>query len=300
MSNELKVTSFKTLLVLLFCLLIFSACSEKDNGPAVIGEEPPVHSRIPNAVVNMPAESFNFDDSSYTVGQIMYNDVMTNAISLDQFIRKSVTDGLTNISNANESRNLYTYRLVASDGWNPLDERSLKDLSWAEYIKGYLIPSDRYRVYYPDFSAQNVNGYNVRNINKIELYRTIIVVKPNSDEVVFQISQFNAHQNIPDRDANPNPAFKFTDLITPFITKTPASYNYVIKAIDHATQNQATQEYTWEEFQKGYLTLGEGSQRDRTTFVEFVDGEWKHVAGMSGGKQFLRNPLSVTLVNPAP
>jgi len=255
--------------------MFVSACAEKDRRTGIDDlVYPPALSKTPDVVIEMPASNFRFADSDFTVTQILYRDAMTDVISMDQFVDKATTDELTDISNANESRRLFTYRLVATDGWNPLEVRSLRDLYWDEFVKGYLVPSDRFRAYYPDFSALNINGYNVQNMGTIELFRSITVVEPGGKEVLFHINTLTI-ANATNNSGELAPAAKLKDLITEYITKTPEKYDYIITAV-----NGSYFTFEWSDMVNGFFFVDE----DRT----FVPGK--------AGQFRVRNPMRISLV----
>jgi len=280
----------RTLTICMVLMALLTACGEKDNGPTGPGGggetgTKPDMATLTQAThtITMPAEA---DLTTYTETQITYapGDIVT-AYSLDQFVDKSVTDDLTNISNATESRALFAYRMIASDDFDPWTARGYDDLLWDVFNQGYLVPSKSFRSFFDPETVNIENAYNVKNLQILALFRTITVVKPTgTEEVIFEIgalptSQPLTHLTPPSDEL----AIKLTDLITTYITSTPANYDYIFT---DPSADGFPQTYTWAEMQAGYFLL----ETERTTFPT--------IEGMPGSKARYKNIMKITLVAP--
>ena len=240
-----NITRFVLFFVVATALMLV-ACSEKEKGGGFDPDDrPPILSNTPDDIIQFPPKDHQFDENLVVVlpevnfsASNIQNDL--KAVLLDFFFLPQTENQLYY---ENEAR-MHTYRIVASDGWNPWKDRQSKDLYWDEYKTGYLILYDdiqdrnHFRSYFHDFSQKSVYSYNVQNTNELQIYRTITVVKLDGEEVMFQVNILD-HQEI-ENPQNTNSsdlenAFKMLDLITPYITKTPEQYDYFITSNDGFT-----------------------------------------------------------------
>jgi len=276
----------RTLTICMVLMALLTACSEKDNGPTGPGGNGDVDYGTKPDMATLAQATHNItmptveDLATYTSTQITYSDGNpTTAYSLEQFVPKAVTDALTNITNTTESRALFAYRMIASDGFDPWNDRQRDDLLWGDFTTGYLLPDKDFRSY---FEAEEIpNTYNVKFLQTIALFRTITVVKPTgTEEVIFEIGALPTSIQ-PNYSGNDEPAIKLSDLITPYIIATDQH-----RCIFTLTAADGREEvYTWEEIQAGYFSL----ELDRTTFPTMPD--------MPGAKRGLRNLMKITPVH---
>jgi hypothetical protein len=163
------------------------------------------------------------------------------AVSLEYFV-------------SNGSESLYTYRIVASDGWNPWTNRSMRDLYWDVFTQGYLLLIDPFRTYFHDFSQDMNFGFNVQSVQEIQMYRTITVVKPDGTSALFQINIISEHQMInPQNDNSLDRAIRLSDLITEYVTSTATRYEYRLIAADY-DGNRGFAVFSWAQLQGAYYS----------------------------------------------
>jgi len=280
-----KVTYFFVICLVLMALM--TACSEKDDGPTGPGGGGETATKPDMAALTQVTLTLTMPTvaelTNYTSTQITYSDgSLVTAYSLDQFVPKLMIDALTNITNTTESRALFAYRMIGSDGYNPWENSTpYDDLLWSVYNQGYLVPSKDFRSFFEE-SVGIERGYNVKNLQTLALFRTITVVNPTgTEEVIFELGALPTSIQ-PNYNGNDEPAIKISDLITTYITTTPEAYEYVFTPAD----NFAVPPYTWAEVQAGYFSL----QLERTTFPTMPD--------LPNNKRGVRNLMKITLRTP--
>ena len=247
------------LLVVVAVALLLSACSEKGkNGPPEIDFPPPL-SNVPDETIPFPERDFQFDESlivelpvvNFSASNIQNN---VKAVRLDFFFnmpnksgkldsQRLMSIGTIYDSNSEAEAKMFTYRIVASDLWNPWKDRQAKDLYWDRYKEGFLTIYDdiedrnHFRTYFHELSQESVYSYNVQNAHELQLFRTITVVKPDGEQVMFHVNILNHEEiNNPQNSADVlENSFKMIDLITDYVTKTPEIYEYFITAADDFT-----------------------------------------------------------------
>ncbi len=258
LEDEMKKTLF--LIVLLIGLLLITACSEKDDNNSPVTSNPPVMSAIPAHVLTVPDETTQYDPT--LLEDIQYNDATTQALPLTYFVTKEITDQivLASSSDTTMTQKLFAYHLIGKDGYSPRN-KPLNDLTWDQLKSGYLLPSVDYQTYFPSDAIPK--AYDVDTISTIKFYRAITVVKPDGEKVLWEISMLDT-VTVNNHDGNPETAYNLKDLISSYITTTPANYSYVFK--DNSTDGYS-QTYTWEEIQDGkWLKYSQ-----KTIFPSFTD-----------------------------
>jgi hypothetical protein len=229
----------------------------------------------------MPARDFNFAESDKYVVTQLENYMLSgtpqtvNAISLDQFIDKSITDAYIG-DGRNETRRLFAYHIVSGEDGRTPRASSLRDLFWDEFAAGYLVPSDRFRPYFAGYREQSKAGYFINFVGEIELFRTMIVVNPTGGEILFYVNTLPVvkAENFAGELVD---AIQLTEFVTTFITKEPELYTYVIYAADNAFSSI----FTWSDMENGHLIIDE----DRT-----------FVRGQTSGAFRVRNPYKIALI----
>lgn len=234
----MKKTQFWVLL--LIGLFLLTACSEKDDDTTPVTANPPAMSSLPVQVYTMPAESTAFDPGLLV--DVQYNNATEQAVSLTHFITKAMTDLLEGASSSDttETQNLFSYHLIASDGFTPRD-RSYADLTWEQFKTGYLLPNNSFRSYFPSDAIQT--AFDVKHLQTIKIYRSVVVVKPNNENVLWEMSTLDS-TTVNNYDGNPETAYSLKDMISTYITDNPAGYKYIFTANDGYQV-----EYTWQEMQ---------------------------------------------------
>jgi len=282
------------IIVLIVMMTMFTACAEKDDDGILpqIPTKPENSFGLPISIDSYPESKYPRETIDYTTSKDGPYDESTitqvSGISLQHFIEKSKTDNLTNISDAKESRMLFTYRFVGSDNYTPKEA----DMFWDFVKEGYLILDiEGGRAYNIEwYKNKDLRNYCVKEMRggRIDYFRAV-VVDNGLKKHTFYLNTLEKH-DVPSYSSSGEgdvlPAIKLTDLITTIVSDTPENYKYVLRAVDWETSSSGTQEYEWSEIQEGYFTLGV----DRTTFPNFTSAE------MGNAKRGLRNLMSITLV----
>jgi len=237
----------KTHLLVLFAILmlLFTACSEKDDkNPTdpttpIVGN-PPAMALTADYVFDLPAEGTEYPDS--VIVDIEYSGAPTPGIPLTYFITKAMTDELVGNNKADDTRSLFAYEPVGSDGISSRKNGD-DDIFWSLFKEGYLLPENAHRVF---FENPPVNAYNVKYLDKIKLYRAVQVIKPNGDKVLFELNALETQQVANHNDAQ-EAGIELKSFISTFVTETPANYTYEFMASDEFAVS-----YTWEQIQDGY------------------------------------------------
>ena len=246
-----KWTRIALFLVMATALMLV-ACSEKGKNPIPTpGDDfPPTLSNKPDETIPFPPRNYQFDENLVVVlPEVNFSasnrQTDVKAVGLDFFFLSAMGQSeigtTTQKSMSVDEAKMFTYRIVASDGWNPWKDRQAKDLYWDGYKEGFLTLYDdiqdrnHFRTYFHDLSAESVYSYNVQSAHELQLYRTITVVKLDGEEVMFQVNILD-HQEI-ENPQNTNSddleeSFKMMDLITRYITNTPEQYEYVVTSND--------------------------------------------------------------------
>ncbi|MDD4155992.1 MAG: hypothetical protein PHY08_05405 [Candidatus Cloacimonetes bacterium] len=265
MRRELKQTKsttscFLRLLLLSFLLfsLVLTACSEKDDNDPIIPTDqvPPQRASVPNYSFIMPDVSEIVTDTT-----IIYKDNEVQATSLENFIDKVITDSLANTDK--ESRRLFTYELISEDGFSPRT-RNENDLTWDTFKTGFLLPNEDFRSYFD----MPISTYNVKFLNEIAAYRTIIIEKADGEEVLFQLKSSSlTPTEIPNYDEELEQAISLSAFITEYVTANPQNYNYEFIALDDYAKV-----YDWNLMQAGYWLISS----ERTTFPSIADEDMEN------------------------
>ena len=216
------------------------ACEEKDSNNKPLVGLPPVLSNNPDLVVSLPPVDTIFPDS--VMVEITYQGDQVDAVPLLYFINDIDNPGL------------YYYEIVGQpNNWSPRDSSNGGyDLSWSIFNLGYLLPSKDYRTYFEDPDLPS--AFNVKSASNINLYRTIIVVKPDGEEVPFEINILEVI-DIEHHLDGMRTAYRLKDLITSYITTTPENYEYVFTAVDGF---MGRDNFFWWDMQKGVYIIETG------------------------------------------
>jgi len=279
-----RITPSSTLLMkgILYIVITLTmlACSEKDNIKNIPGTLPPALSNTPDLTIKFPPEGTIFDDSLIVVLPVINlsgtnTQINQNAIPLKYFVLDEISETLVN---------MHTYRIVASDGWNPYKDRGQLDLQWNNFIKGYYLPAF-HRTYYHDFSQNSNYAFNVQRVQDIQLYRTIIVVKPDGNEVLFQVNTLEIVNMVnPQNNNNLEKSFQLSSLITQYITSSPQNFEYFITAADYTGGSQGSATLNWYFIQGAYYSID--IERIFFPVIEGYDGRMR-----------LRNLIKIEMIN---
>ncbi len=244
---------------LLLGIFILTACSEKDsNGPDGNEATPPVMAENYDLEFIIPAEL-----DAFTSEDIDYNGVITSGYSLDQFISQSITDSLVNVDTF-DSRKLFAVQILSSDedgNWTPRD-RGLADLTWNDFVSGYLLPDESGRTYFPETSIAGT--YNVKYATYLQLYRKIDVILDGT-VTLFETGAFPTQEitYIKNDETLTELGFPLEYLISDFVTDNQDNYTYKLIAADNFENSDTGNVFSWEDIQCGYWL----TEKDRAIFA---------------------------------
>jgi hypothetical protein len=234
-------------------MLMLSACSEKDStSPNDNNPEPPALAAFADFDMQF---LFSDDVTGLETTEILHNGVMETAITLEQFIdfsNKEITE--------NE---IYLYQIFSTDvdGNFSARNKGYTDLTWQEFTTGYYLPNvNNGKTYFPAFTEQNINAYNVKNAHYIRLYRKIDV-KKNGTNVAFEINALPMEEisYISNEDTLTVSATKMIHFISDYITENPEQFEYQFLATDDYVQT-----YSWENLQSAYWV----PEKNRVVFID--------------------------------
>jgi len=226
-------TLFFVIVVTIFMLM---GCSEKDStGPDENQADPP-------SLAEAPDVEFAFPDSAdlvnFTSQDVEYSSEIVTAYSLVQFLNFE-REGIPELE--------YTYEIVSEDGYTPRDGGN-PDLSWENFETGYLLPTEKFRTY---FASEDIEtAYNVKYALKLNLYRTVSVVKADGIIVPFQTGAFeitDIHHQAGNGNFYDDPGFALENFISEYITDSPDNYQY-----HFLTSDDYAIEFMWEDIQAAY------------------------------------------------
>ena len=225
---------FSLLTVLL--LLSFTACSEDDN----------------------------------TTDPKIYGYLLEQFVSTDAVIQ--ITDPSAEANT--DFRDLYTYEIVASDGYSPRNSSNAGyDLDWDVLKAGYIVPDDNRRTWFdnPDMPG----AFRVKDATNLRLYRKVDIEDSLGTTYYVELGSLPVHQ-IENWDGELEDAIKLSDLLTPF-----AQY----EGVTLYAYDDYAKEYTPEQIQDGYYF----PQSEVSTFPTFNDSmqggqkKFKKLAGIVVG-----------------
>ena len=256
--------------LLLIGIFILTACSEKDSdGPEGNEATPPVMAENFDIEFIIPSEL-----DTFTSEEVNYNGVITSGYSLDQFISQSYVDSLVNIDNF-DSRKLFAIQISSSDedgNWSPRN-RGLSDLTWNDFISGYLLPNESGRTYFSN--AAITDSYNVKYATYLQLYRKIDVILDGTS-TLFETGAFATEEitYIKNDETLTELGFPLENLISDYVTDDQADYVYKLVAADNFENSDTGNIFTWEDIQCGYWL----TEKNRAIFVNADSTlKWKSV-----------------------
>ena len=134
--------------ILIALAIMFTGCSEEDStGPNDNLPDPPALSQTPEVEFTIPDSA---DLVDYVSDEVLYGEENVTAYSLVQFINIE-RDEITELE--------YTYEIVADDGYTPRDGDN-PDLSWEKFQTGYLLPTEKFRTFFPNDEIETAYDVN--------------------------------------------------------------------------------------------------------------------------------------------
>ena len=193
---------------------------------------------------------------------------------LEQFVTLEAVLQITDPSAdaGTDFRALYTYEIVADDGWSPRNSSNAGyDLAWATFSAGYIVPDDQRRTW---FDNDNLPGaFRVKNSESLRLYRKVDVEDNNGLAYFLELKALPMHC-IQNWNGENEDAIKLSDLLAAFDGYTQVT----LTAYDDYGRD-----YTPEQIQDGYYLLNS----EVTTFPSFNDE-------MTGGQKRVKKLSKIT------
>jgi len=156
----------KLLVIMSVLLLMLVACSENDNDNDGDNYPAPELATTADVVISIPD---SIEIANYVGIEIDYNGTMVTGYFLGQFV--------TINKDFNESLE-YAIEIVASDDYSPRTGGN-PDLSIGDFVSGYLLPSEKYRTFFPDEMIET--AYDVKYADHLNLYRAVTITEDIND-----------------------------------------------------------------------------------------------------------------------
>jgi hypothetical protein len=226
-----------TFLLSAIIIVMFAfGCSEKDS----TGNDDPAGT--PPEQAQTPDLSFAFPDSTSLVNfvgeDVNYEGEIVTGYNLVQFL---------DFDRENVPELEYTYEIVSDDGYSPRQGGNA-DLTFAQFETGYMLPTEKFRTFFPDEAI--ATAYNVKWAVTINLYRTMIVVDDDGNEITFQAGSFET-EDVYHQAGNGNfytdPGFKVENFISDYVTEDPEEYKFHLTASDSYSSV-----YSWDDILTAY------------------------------------------------
>ena len=247
MRNFILKKSGKYLMFLVIVTtLFFVACS--DNGDEPI--KPPELATNADTIIPFPSQDEEFDENLIVVLPIVNFSATSNpqtnvqAVPISHFVLEHDSENFAR---------MHTYQIFAHDGINSRRNGN-EDLDWDAFQEGYFL-NETIRTYFHDISQKEDYSFNIQLAREIRMYRSIYVVKPDGEEVLFQVNILR-HENRsnPQNNNYTERAFRMSDLITGYITKTPQNYEYFITSTDYTGGNTGYAILQWSDIQAAWYS----------------------------------------------
>lgn len=189
------------------------------------------------------------------------------AVCLSSFVRSAfIQPYIDKDSVAHDTRGLYAYRLVGSDGFNPHDNRGYEDNVWAHLNLGYYFVNDD-RSVFPDENIDLPGAFNIKSLRTIRVFRKIAIVTDTAT-IIREVGDLPVIQ-VQNLEGQPEGAIGLWQCITtPYITE-PSACQYRLRTLD----NFSPPALTWDQLQTGYWLLN--TQRTIFTAPELNQGKYK-------------------------
>ena len=235
-----KIT--KLLMLGTLILLTFASCDENVNGNDNNAPTPPSFAEIFDIEFTIPDST---ELVNYSSEQVDYDGIMVTGYSLDQFVNMDSVNAYID-EDGFDGRKLFAVEIVSSDNYTPRDHEYY-DLSWDDYITGFLLPTELGKAYFPNDNIPT--SYNVKYASYLRLYRKIDVVI-DADIIIFETGAFET-EDVYHQAGNgtfyTDPGFALTGLVSDYVTENHGNYEYIFTSPDDETAV-----FTWEDIQSAY------------------------------------------------
>lgn len=239
----------KLLFLGVIILFIFTACDENVNENENDDPIPPVFAEVLDIEFTIPDTT---ELVNYTSEQVDYNGLMVTGFSLDQFVDMDSVNAYIDEDDF-DGRKLFAIEIVSSDedgNWTPRDNEYY-DLSWDDFITGYVLPSEKGRTY---FANDNIpSGHNVKWAYYLRLYRKIDVVL-DADITTFETGAFTTQEITYTKDDETYTvnAIELENFISDFVSEDPQNYEFLFTAADGWVNDDSNNIFDWDSIQNGY------------------------------------------------
>jgi len=232
-------------------IILFSIVACDNNSTENESNDP-----IPPALAELADIEFTIPDSTellnYTSEQVDYNGLMVTGYSLDQFVDMDSVNLYIDEEDF-DGRKLFAVEIVSSDedgNWSPR-QNDYYDLSWSQFISGYLLPSEKGRTFFPDDNIES--GYNVKWAYYLRLYRKMDVIL-DGNITIFETGVFGT-EGIYHQAGNGNfytdPGFALSNLVSDYVTMNPDDFEYRFISADDDDEVI----FTWNDIEAGFWLI---------------------------------------------
>ncbi len=239
----------KLLFLGVFIILSFIACTGNLN-------ENEDDDLIPPALATLSDIEFTIPDSTellnFTSEQIDYNGLMVTGYSLDQFVNMDSVNAYID-EDGFDGRKLFAFEIVSSDedgNWSPRDHEYY-DLSWTDFITGYLLPDEKGRTYFEDESIPS--GHNVKWAYYLRLYRKIDIVL-DANITIFEPGAFTTQEITYTKDDETYTvnAIELENFISDYVIEDPQNYEFLFTAADGWVNDDSYNKFDWDTIQTSF------------------------------------------------
>jgi hypothetical protein len=264
-----KIFSLFTLVLL---ITLFIGCSESDSPSASKpkAEDPTLIVLPADPYTDYLSEEVNTASDADTLAT---GEVPGDGWKLDQYILAAEPKILNFHDNvAADLRPLFGYRIMASDGYNPFDNKGSADLNWAKISNGYLLNAlNEKRSVFP---GQDLgNSYRVKNTYAFKIFRKLDVVKADASVVEFETDYLVSETLTWTFSKVGDPVITHTDatviplanFISADITATPDQFTYTVRDVTGATLANFTA-MTWATVQNSYYVVDDTDPVDEIPY----------------------------------
>jgi hypothetical protein len=189
------------------------------------------------------------------------------AIQLSEFVDTTLIPPYRDKSgNAYDSRTLFAYQIVASDGYSASATKGYPDNIWSHMQLGHILTTTR-QVVFPDDKIDLAGAYNVKNTLHIYVHRKLDLAKPDSTTFI-ELRSVDTTQ-IANSDGVLENAIPLKDIVL-LSVDSAQNYSYNLRTLDDFGPST---NLTWDQFQTGYWLLTSG--KTRFTDSTLVGGAYK-------------------------
>ena len=242
-----KIT--KLLMLGTLILLTFASCDENVNGNDNNAPTPPSFAEIFDIEFTIPDTT---ELVNYSSEQVDYDGIMVTGYSLDQFVNIDSVNTFIDEEDL-DGRELFALEIVSNDedgNWSPRDN-DYYDLSWSNFITGYLLPDEKGRTYFAD---ENIpSGYNVKWAYYLRLYRKIDIIL-DANLTIFETGAFPPQEitYTKDGESYTESSIGVENFISEYVSEDPHNYQYLFTAADGWINDDSDNIFDWDTIQNSF------------------------------------------------